>query len=377
MITREKKFKLKVSSEISSLVPYPPGKPIEELERELGIKGSIKLASNENPLGPSKKALQAIGREIANLHRYPDGSCFYLKEKLSSRLGVSGDELIFGNGSNEIIELLIRTYLKAGDEAMMGDPSFAVYPLAVQAAGGRAVTVPLTKDFRHDLVKMAKAVTKKTRLVFIANPNNPTGSIVTRGEFRAFMDKMPPEVIVCVDEAYIEFVENAEFPKTLDFVKEGRAVVALRTFSKIYGLAGLRVGYGVADKEIIGYMHRVRQPFNVNSLAQAGAIAALDDDEHLQKTLKNNREGKKYLFAELSALGYPCVPTHANFFLVNVGDGPAVYQSLLKKGVIVRPMASYNMPGYIRVTIGMPEENRRFVAAFARIVKTGRQYRAR
>lgn len=369
MITREKKFKLKVSRDIASLVPYPPGKPIEELERELGIKGSIKLASNENPLGPSKKALDAVSMALANLHRYPDGSCFYLNEKLSAKLGVSGDELIFGNGSNEIIELLIRTYLKPGGEAVMGDPSFAVYPLAIQAAGGKAVAVPLTKDFRHDLPGMAKAVTKKTRLVFIANPNNPTGTMVTQDEFSAFMDDIPPEVIVCVDEAYFEFVTSADFPKTLDFIREGRAVVALRTFSKIYGLAGLRVGYGVADKEIISYMHRVRQPFNVNSLAQAGAMAALDDDEHLQKTQKNNRDGLKFLFAELAALGYPCVPTHANFFLVKAGDGRAVYQALLKKGVIVRPMASYNMPGYIRVTVGLPEENRRFVAAFSEVVK--------
>jgi len=369
MITQEKKIKLKVSSGIASLVPYPPGKPIEELERELGIKGSIKLASNENPLGPSKKAVEAVSKALANLHRYPDGSCFYLKEKLSSKLGVSGDSVIFGNGSNEIIELLIRTYLQTGDEAVMGDPSFAVYPLAIQAAGGKAVAVPLTKDFRHDLAAMAKAVTKKTRLVFIANPNNPTGTIVTHDEFKAFMDKMPPEVIVCVDEAYFEFVENAEFPKTIDFIREGRAVVALRTFSKIYGLAGLRVGYGVADKEITSYMHRVRQPFNVNSLAQAGAIAALDDDDHLQKTQKNNREGLKFLFVELGAIGYQCVPTQANFFLVKVGDGLGVYQALLKKGVIVRPMASYNMPGYIRVTVGLPEENRRFIAAFAEVVR--------
>ncbi len=369
MITREKKLKLKVAKGIASLVPYPPGKPIEELERELGIKGSIKLASNENPLGPSKKAVEAIGRALANLHRYPDGSCFYLNEKLSSKLCVSGEELIFGNGSNEIIELLIRTYLSPGDEAVMGDPSFAVYPLAIQAAGCRAVTVPLTKDFRHDLTAMAKSVTKKTRLVFIANPNNPTGTMVTQDEFKAFMDNVPADVIVCVDEAYFEFVTSAGLPKILDFIREGRAVVALRTFSKIYGLAGLRVGYGVADKEIISYMHRVRQPFNVNSLAQAAAIAALDDDEHLQKTLKNNREGLRYLFAELGALGYPCVPTHANFFLVKVGDGRAVYQSLLKKGVIVRPMASYNMPEYIRVTVGLPDENRRFAAAFAETVR--------
>lgn len=359
---------MRPSNGVESLVPYPPGKPIEELERELGISGSIKLASNENPLGPSKKAVDAIAGALKNLHRYPDGSCYYLKERLSERLGVPEDMLIIGNGSNEIIELLIRTFLGNGGEAVMGEPSFAVYPLAVQAAGAVARKVALTKDLRHDLQAMAKAVTEKTRLVFIANPNNPTGTINTAGEFDAFMKALPDGVIVCVDEAYFEFVRDRAFPDSLKYVKDGRPVVVLRTFSKIYGLAGLRVGYGISHPGIIDYMNRVRQPFNVNSLAQVAALAALGDDAHLEKTRENNEKGLAYLFKELGKTGLECVPTEANFFLVKVGDGLGVYNALLKKGVIVRPMASYGLPEYIRVTVGLPDENARFIRAFTEAV---------
>lgn len=359
-----KKFNLTVAEGIRTLVPYPPGKPIEELERELGIKGSIKLASNENPLGPSKKALQAIKEHLNSLHRYPDGSCYYLKEKLSGRLSVQPEALIVGNGSNEIIELLIRTFLKPGDEAVMADPSFAVYPLAIKAAAAVSRTVPLDKDLRHDLPSMAAMINAKTRIVFVANPNNPTGTAVGEGEFRRFIEAVPEDVIVCVDEAYFEFVRRPDFPSTIEYIREGRAVVMLRTFSKIYGLAGLRVGYGIAHPEIIGYMERVRQPFNVNSVAQVAAIAALEDEEHLERTRENNAEGLAFLFKEISRMGFECVPTEANFFLIKVGNGRAVYERLLKRGVIVRPMASYRMPEYIRVTVGLPEENRRFLREF-------------
>ncbi len=357
-------LKLKVADNIESLVPYPPGKPMEELERELGIKGSIKLASNENPLGPSKKAVEAVSRALSGLHRYPDGSCYYLREKLSAILGVSPEELIFGNGSNEMIELLIKAFLRPGDEAVMADPSFAVYPIAVKAAGGVAVNVPL-KEMRHDLPAMAKRITGKTRIVFVANPNNPTGTMVTGEEFSLFMRSVPEGVIVCVDEAYFEFVRSAGFPDALGYVKAGRPVLLLRTFSKIYGLAGLRVGYGVAHPHIIGYMNRVRQPFNVNSLAQAAALAALDDAEHIRKSRENNEKGLAFLFDGVKALGFECVDTEANFFLIKVGDGKGVYEALLRKGVIVRPMASYNLPEYIRVTVGLPGENKRFLDAFA------------
>jgi histidinol-phosphate aminotransferase len=354
---------IRVPGEIDSLVPYPPGKPIEELERELGIKGSIKLASNENPLGPSPLAIKAVKEALGGLNRYPDGSSYYLKNKLSSRLGLPQEMLTLGNGSNEIIELLVRTYLAPGEEAVIGEPSFAVYPLVVQAAGGVAVRVPL-KDFTHDLSAMAERITEKTRLVFIANPNNPTGTMVTGPAFDAFMKRVPDGVIVCMDEAYFEYVRGPAYPASLRYVEEGWPVVVLRTFSKIYGLAGARVGYGVAHPEITDYINRVRQPFNVNSLAQAAALAALDDHVHIKKSLENNVLGLKYLFDAVTGLGYECVPTEANFFLIKVGDGKGVYEALLKKGVIVRPMASYGLPEFIRVTVGLPEENRRFVEAF-------------
>lgn len=361
--------RIKVPAEIDSLVPYPPGKPIEELERELGIKGSIKLASNENPLGPSPLAVKAVEAALAGLHRYPDGSSHYLKEKLSARLGVPGDMLTFGNGSNEIIELLIRTYLGRGAEAVMGEPSFAVYPLVVQAAGGVARRVPL-KGFTHDLDAMAEGITEATRLIFIANPNNPTGTIVSGAAFERFLKRVPDGVIVCMDEAYIEYVRSPEFPDSLKYVREGWPVVVLRTFSKIYGLAGLRIGYGVAHPEITDYINRVRQPFNVNSLAQVAALAALDDAGHLDNSVANNTKGLEYLLNAMDELGYECVPTEANFLLIKVGDGKGVYERLLKKGVIVRPMASYGLDKYIRVTVGLPDELRRFVDELS-AVKSG------
>lgn len=360
--------KITVTNGIESLVPYPPGKPIEELERELGITGSIKLASNENPLGPSKKAVAAIGAALGTLHRYPDGSNFYLKEALAERLKISTDALIFGNGSNEIIELLFRTFCSVGDEIVMGEPSFAVYPLISQAAGAVAVLVPLDSELKHDLDAMAKAITAKTRIVFIANPNNPTGTIIEKEAFRAFMSKVPDGVIVVMDEAYCEYVTSAEYPDSIEYVKSGAPVVVLRTFSKIYGLAGLRVGYGIANPTIVGYMDRVRQPFNVNALAQAAALGALGDDSHLEASVKNNTDGFEFLEGKLKAMGLKVVPTEANFFLVEVGDGKGVYDGLLKQGVIVRPMASYGLGRYIRVTIGLPEENNRFIEALMSVI---------
>lgn len=363
---KNKKFDIPVSEDIKNLVPYSPGKPIEELERELGIT-AIKLASNENPLGPSMVALEALKGAIQNLHRYPDGSCFYLKKRLSSFLGVSEDMLITGNGSNEIIELLVRTFIRKGDEAVMGDPSFAVYPLAVQSAGGASIKVPL-KNFTIDTEGIAAALTGRTRLVFISNPNNPTGTIVGKDSVEALIKKLPKGAILCMDEAYFEFVNNTSYPDSINYVKEGFPVVALRTFSKIYGLAGLRVGYGVAPPDIAEYMNRVRQPFNVNSLAQAAATAALDDTKHVERSKKNNIEGLKYLYNELEKLGMDYVPAEANFFLIKAGDGQVLYEGLLRKGVIVRPMKSYAMPRYIRVTVGTPDENARFISALKEVL---------
>lgn len=355
-----------VSDEIEALVPYPPGKPIEEVERELGIRNSIKLASNENPFGPSPKAVEAIAGAVKNLHRYPDGGCFYLKERLAKRIGVKPENLIIGNGSNEIIELVIRTFLRPGEEAVMGNPSFAVYPLAVPAAGGKKIEVPL-KNLTHDLDAMADAITNRTRIVFIANPNNPTGTIVTKIQLKRFMDRLPEGVILVLDEAYYEFVTDPEFPKSLGYFREGRNVVILRTFSKIYGLAGLRIGYGVAPEKLVFYMNKVRQPFNVNSLAQIAAMAAIEDEEHLKRSQKNNMDGLNYFFREMKAMGLEYVHTQANFLLIKVGKGKEVYDALLKQGVIVRPMASYGLGEYIRVTVGKPEENKRFVEAIKKV----------
>lgn len=356
-----------VSEGIETLVPYKPGKPMAELERELGITSSVKLASNENPLGPSPMAVESVKEVLTGLNRYPDGTYYYLKEKLAEFVGVSPDMLVIGNGSNEIIELLIRTFMVEGDEAIMGSPSFAVYPIIVQGAGGVAVEVPLKEGFVIDLVRMAEAITDKTKLIFIANPNNPTGTIVTATEFDAFMEKVPDNVIVCMDEAYFEYVSSSDFPDSIKYIKEGKSVVVLRTFSKIYGLAGLRVGYGVATKELTDYMNRVRQPFNVSTVAEAAAMGALDDTEHVANSIEMNEKGFEFLSKELSGLGYEVVPTEANFFLVKVGNGSEVYEKLLKQGVIVRPMASYNMDEYIRITIGTEAENKRFMEAFREV----------
>ena len=356
-----------VPEEIASLVPYPPGKPIEEVEREYGIEGSIKLASNENPLGPSPKAVEAIRDGMKNLHRYPDGSGYYLKRKLSKQLGVEPEMIILGNGSNEIIEFAIPTFLSPGDEVVMANPSFAVYPIVVKATRGKAVEVPL-KGLTHDLDAMLKAVTERTRLIFIANPNNPTGTMVTGSALGSFMNSLPEGIVVVIDEAYREYVTDEGYPDALGYVKGGKLVVVLRTFSKIYGLAGLRIGYGVADREVVSYMERVRQPFNVNSLAQIAAMAALDDSSHLERSCENNRRGMSQLFEEIGAMGIECVPSQANFFLIKVGRGRDVYEGLLRRGVIVRPMESYGLPEYIRVTVGLPEENKRFLETFKAVM---------
>jgi histidinol-phosphate aminotransferase len=351
---------------INTINPYVPGKPIEELERELGIAGSIKLASNENPIGPSPLAIKALRKGMNDLNRYPDGSCYYLRQALSESLQVKPEEIIFGNGSNEIIELAVRTFLVPGDEAIMAHPSFVVYSTIVQAVQGKNIIVPL-KDWRHDLQEMVSRITKKTKLVFIANPNNPTGTINTRTEMNAFMEKVPEGVLVVVDEAYYEYVTDSEYADSMQYFRKGRNILILRTFSKIYGLAGLRIGYGTAGAEIIAAMNRVRQPFNINSLAQKAAVAALRDEKHLAKTKLVNEKGKKYLYKNLDALKIAYVPTDANFIYIHLKDktAPQIYDSLLKKGVIIRPMGN----NAIRVTIGLPEENKRFIETMETVVR--------
>lgn len=353
-----------VSENIKNITPYSPGKPIEELERELGISGSIKLASNENPLGPSPKAVVAIKKAVEGLNRYPDGSGHNLSQALARHCNADINQIILGNGSNELIELVARTFVQQGDEVVSADPSFVVYKMVTQAVGGTNVIVPC-KDYRHDLDAMADAITPKTRVVFIANPNNPTGAMNTKAEMDRFMGRVPDHVIVALDEAYGEYVTHADYPDSLDYLKAGKNVLALRTFSKIYGLAGLRIGYGITTPELAGLMNKVRQPFNTNSLAQLGALAALADRKHVEKSIASNLEGKQFLYQAFIRLGIVYVPTEANFILFETRfDNRELYDTLLKTGVIIRPMGGKKL----RITIGLPEENKRFVDELEKIV---------
>jgi histidinol-phosphate aminotransferase len=356
------------NTHILGIAPYEPGKPIEELERELGIHDAIKLASNENPLPASERVQKAITAAVTHLNRYPDGSGFYLRQALAKKHGLTPDHLVLGNGSNELIELLVRAFLRPGDEAVVPHPSFVVYPMIVQAAGGIRVMVML-KDYKLDLDAMARAITPMTKLVFIANPNNPTATMVTADEVEAFMHKVPERTIVVFDEAYIEFALGPDFPDSLAYVKQGRKVVVLRTFSKAASLAGLRVGYGIADPDAISLMNRIRQPFNVNSLAQAAALAALEDESHVLECVRMIEAGRHYLYDEFKALGLKYVPARANFILVDVGRSAAdIYQKLLLQGVIVRPLTSFGMESALRVTVGTPEENRRLIKALKTVL---------
>lgn len=356
---------LKALDFVSVIKPYVPGKPIEELERELGIKECIKLASNENPLGPSPKALKAIKEFISNpdrVSRYPDGGGYYLKNALCEHfskkgLNITQDEIILGNGSNELLDIAVRTYMGFGDEAVFSSHSFVVYPLAVQSVGGVAKEVPHL-NYRHNLIEMANAITEKTKIVFIANPNNPTGTSNKRDEFERFMEKVPEGVLIIVDEAYYEYVQDKDYPDTIKYFMDGRDILILRTFSKAYGLAGLRIGYGIGKKEVLTEMNKIREPFNTNSLAQIASIHALMDDEHVKKTIENNEAGKKYLYNELDAIGMKYVPTETNFiYLPLETDSNTLFNSLLQMGVIIRPVG----PKAVRVTIGLPEENKRFI----------------
>jgi histidinol-phosphate aminotransferase len=354
---------------IRTLIPYEPGKPIEEVEREYGISDSIKLASNENALGPSPKALAAIRQKLDQVHLYPDGDCFYLKRGLAQKLGVPPEQLIFGNGSNEIIELAARTFMRPGDEAVMAEQAFVVYQLIVQAVGGKGKAVPL-RNFTHDLTAIADALTPHTRVVFLANPNNPTGTIYRREEWEAFLNRISTDVLLIVDEAYFEYVEDHGYPDSLKYHRDGRAILTLRTFSKLYGLAGLRIGYGIAAKEIIAMMQRVRQPFNVNAPAQWGALAALSDTDHVRRSVEVNRRGLDYLAGEFTRLGLEFIPSYANFVLLRVGRGQEVFKQLLGQGVIVRPMAGYQFPEHIRVTVGTADENRKFIEALQKVIQS-------
>ena len=346
---------------LRDLVSYEPGKPIEDVARELGLKPSeiIKLASNENPLGPSPKALAAMREMLERAHFYPDGGSYYLREAIAQKFGFTRGHIILGCGSNEIIEFIGKAFLNPGDEIVTARHAFVVYKLMATLFGATTVEVP-DPNYAHDLEAMAAAITPKTREVFIANPNNPTGTLLSQDEIDRFMEKVPEHVIVVFDEAYYEFLENP--PDTLKFVREGRNVVVLRTFSKIQGLASLRIGYGIAKPELVDVLQKTRQPFNVNGIAQAGALAGLLDDEHQRRTREITIEGREFMQREFARLGLEFVPSFANFVLVRVGDGKAVFQALLKRGIIVRDMNSYGLPRWIRVSIGTRAQNERFLA---------------
>jgi histidinol-phosphate aminotransferase len=355
---------IQAGKHIQSIEPYRPGKPLEELERELGIKNAVKLASNENPIGPSRKAIAVLKRGTRSLHRYPEGTGRILREALAEKYKVRSDEIILGNGSDEVMDLAAKIYLLPGDEAVVGDRTFAIYTISVKAHGGVVVRVPL-RDGRHDLEAMLKRVTDKTRLVFICNPNNPTGMSVTHRELERFVERLPGEVLIVMDEAYAEYATDPHFPDAVSLVKAGAPLLVLRTFSKFYGLAGLRIGFGISQEEVIRDMNRVRLPFNANTLAQHAALAALRDETHARRSLKINNTGKKYLYSVFDKMGLRYLPTQANFIYLNVRrEGRSVYQDLLKEGVIVRPIEG----SWMRVSIGLPKENRKFIAALKKVL---------
>ena len=348
--------------ELLDLVPYEPGKPVDDVARELGLDPAsiIKLASNENPLGPSPLAMAAMHKAIETSHFYPDGGGFHLRNAIAEKFGLTKENVVLGNGSNEIIELLFHTFTRPGiHEIVTARHAFAVYTLMAQLFGVRAITVD-DVDFTPDLPAMLRAVTPQTRLIFLASPNNPTGTRVTNEALDAFLRDLPPHVIAVLDEAYYEFLDNP--PDTVGQVRQGARVVLMRTFSKIQGLAGLRIGYGLATAEIANLLQRARQPFNANSIAQAGAIAGLADNEHQQKTKAITDEGRRVIEDAFARMGLKYVPSSANFVMVHVGDGGEVFKRLMKKGIIVRSMVSYYLPAYIRVSIGTPEQNARFLA---------------
>ncbi len=354
---------------LATLPIYVPGRPIDEVAREHGLDPSaiIKVASNENPLGPSPKALAAMEGVLKNLHLYPDGSAFHLKRRLAACLNVTPEHLILGSGSNEIIEFLGHALLSPGSEVVVSQHCFAVYPIVTALFGARLVTVP-AKGFHADIPGLLRAITSRTKILFLANPNNPTGTLTAKKEILELIAGVPPHVLIAMDEAYVEFLEDAT--DCLALVRAGTQpnLVVMRTFSKIFGLAGLRLGYGVGSPALIAAMEKVRQPFNINSIALAGAAAALDDDEHLQRTRDNNRRGLDQLQGAFRELGLEYVESHANFVLVRVGDGACVFAGLQQRGLITRPMASYQLPEWIRVSVGTPEENRRFLVALREVL---------
>ncbi len=349
---------------VAQIAPYVPGRPIEDVARELNLDPAtiVKLASNENPRGPSPKVLAAIAAAAADVTRYPDGYGYHLKDALAQRLGVQPAQIVLGNGSNDILELATMAYLRPGDAAVYSQHAFAVYPLATQARGARGIEVP-ARDLGHDLPAMRAAITPETRIVFVANPNNPTGTWIAPATLEAFIDSVPRDVLVVLDEAYNEYLEPADRADSVAWIARYPHLAVSRSFSKAYGLAALRIGYGVMSSEAADMFNRVRQPFNVNALAQAAAVAALGDESYVDDSRALNRKGLAQLHKGLAALGVPSVPSHGNFVLAKVGDAARINHALLLQGVIVRPVASYGLPEYLRISVGLPEENERFLQA--------------
>lgn len=356
------------ASGVQDLHPYQPGKPPEELERELGLKNVVKLASNENPLGPSPKAIAAIKEYLNKISFYPDSGGYRLKEALSDKFSISPDQITLGNGSNDVLDLVARAYLRPGDEVVFSEYAFVVYSIVTQACGAKAVVTP-SREWGHDLEAMLAAITSRTRIVFIANPNNPTGTWVTQEQLAGFLAQVPSHTLVVLDEAYIEYACKDELPDGLDFLEKYPNLIVTRTFSKAYGLAGLRVGYSVSNLQIANVLSRVRQPFNVNSLALIAAENALGDDEHIAKTIQTNNAGRPFLENELHGLGLTTIPSVGNFITVDFKrDAIPVYQAMLEQGVIVRPVANYGMPHHLRISIGTRPENERCLSVLQKVI---------
>jgi histidinol-phosphate aminotransferase len=354
---------------VTNIKPYVPGKPVDEVERELNITGIIKLASNENPLGPSPKALEAINKAAKDSNIYPDQNCFELTRILADKLNLSPDNVFIGNGSDEVMLCAALAYISAGDEVVVSLNTFSTYETVSRLMEASIIKVNL-KDFTYDLAAMQKMIGPKTKMVFICNPNNPTGTIVNQAQLDQFIDRLPPEVVVIIDEAYGEYVKSKEFPDTIKYVKEKKNVIITRTFSKIHGIAGLRVGYGIAKPEIIKYLNLVRLPFSVNRIGQLAAAASLSESEHVRASIKNNEDGKTYLYESLDKLGIKYLKTEANFIMINVDDdADGMFIKLMRSGVIIRPLQSFGLPGAIRVTVGTPDQNKKFIKALGEALR--------